>query len=116
MDKRFRLPKKFADNWLNELRNGGHSQGQDELFNNQSYRYCCLGIAGLVCGLDNDQMDRLDVLYPYLCELDDVTIPLELLGEPRDNKLVSNLTQMNDEENKSFSEIADWVENNCELY
>ncbi len=115
MDKKYKLPKEFATKWLEALRSGEYKQGQEVLcsFTKEEVTYCCLGVAGHICGLSNeDLLNR--VVFDF--ELAKAKLPQQLIGESFHNDLVGILTNMNDIQNQSFSEIADWIEANCEFY
>ncbi len=120
-NKQYKLPKKIVEPWLEALRSGKYKQGQEYLFrdyvdneNGDSIKgeyYCCLGVLGQINSC---------TLYPFsetvLAELDSDMInnlPQELLHAK--TPLVDKLIHMNDSENKSFKQIADWIEENCEL-
>jgi len=102
--KQYRLPKEFAEKWIAELRSGKHEQIKGMLCDGAGF--CCLGIAdSIVAG--NEKSDWGTI--PQYSE----GVPKEIIG---DNTLTAKLTSMNDEGNKTFPEIADWIESSCELY
>ena len=119
--KDFRLPKEFAEKWLKALRSGDYEQGTSTMYHKYSggYCYCCLGVAcrieyplhylkgnnGHYAGLIEKSLHQL--------KFDLKKIPKELKGS---NDLVDKLMRMNDDECKSFDQIADWIEDNVELY
>lgn len=55
-----KLPKAFKNKWIKALRSGDYKQGEDLLKAQQytedgikikgEYKYCCLGVAGDICG------------------------------------------------------------------
>ena len=124
MKKQFRLPKEFAEKWLIALRSGYYHQGSKNLFSNNEY--CCIGVAGAVCGVSTTLMDNRGLFSPecnFPMELIPESVPKELIGsvdQPKDsNELVEYLVNMNDGGRvikKNFKEIADWIEQNCEFY
>ncbi len=89
--------------WINALRSGDYKQGVGALFQRSSNQYCCLGVLGDLHDLV-DGKGRLrnpkDHNYCFL--------PRALL----DGVAQSYLVDMNDQEGKSFAEIADWIEEN----
>lgn len=131
----FRLPKPFADKWLIALRSGEYRQTNGTLVNTtiEGSAYCCLGVAGVICNMTDSYMDQygafsdiprpeeVDGYYTQEDYDDDElryqtmrgAIPSELQTA---NTLTNKLIEMNDCDEKSFTEIADWVEANVELY
>ena len=57
MTKKPKLPKRFKNKWINALRSGKYKQGQSDLYNENKDTFCCLGVAGFICG---GNLDRLD--------------------------------------------------------
>ena len=116
--KDFRLPKEFAEKWLKALRSHDYEQGDGALYKEKTNGYCCLGVA---CRIEYPlQYLKASDGYAGLIEksqgqlkFDLKKIPKELKGS---NDLVKRLTRMNDDENYSFKKIADWIEDNVELY
>lgn len=123
-NKAFRLPKKFAEEWVAALRSGDYKQGQSVLVANDvsvdgevEYKYCCLGVAGQLCGCEMRTFEDTHLDNDPDCEsqvgsLDNV--PEQLRGSQCDG-LAVKLALMNDNL-KTFDEIADWIEQNVEFY
>lgn len=128
MEKIFKLPKGFAEKWLTDLRSGKFKQAKGSLFNGEGY--CCLGVACITAGYTNEDLrnrtgtgyssiitfndNRTDDVYSLAKNLSD--IPEEIKGRADKNDLVLLLTDMNDHGEKSFEDIANWIEENVELY
>lgn len=131
MEKKYRLPKEFATKWLAALRSGQYQQAKSALFNGTGY--CCLVVACIISGIENSEI--LGLGLPLEVESDTVSesFPAELLD--RDNDLVQELTARNDgctsyshaawlsdpdinvnEEQFTFPQIADWIEQNVGFY
>lgn len=119
---KYKLPKEFTTMWLAELRANKYAQ-YDGGLTDCNGGYCCLGVAGLVCGYTDEQMENSGVLSDKF-EL----VPNELIGTANTsddfNQLVSDLTSLNDGREEevnpdgkkySFPEIADWIEQNVEM-
>ena len=118
-----KLPKEFKEKFLAELRSGKHKQGKSVMYNPADDSLCCLAVAGLVCGLTKDEMAGVDILTAEN-DYDDPSgrknpsskKAIHQLGYPLvltasyDTK-GCDLASMNDS-GKSFSEIADWIEEN----
>lgn len=130
--KEFKLPKEFAKKWLTALRSGKYLQAPFKL--RTEHGYCCIGVAGDVCGIPHSIMESkgtFSFANGFIPEnIMEYGFPKELIGaistrEKDTNSLVCALTRMNDGINldgkgkakfKTFSEIADWIETNVELY
>jgi hypothetical protein len=122
VEKEFRLPKKFATEWLEALRSGEYKQGEGFLYQQEKNSFCCLGVA---CAIqypkhylvDNEGHFHAGIIEKREDQLkyDLKKIPFELKGSASNNNLVSILTGMNDDGN-DFLEIADWIEKNCQFY
>lgn len=122
--KKYQLPKEFAQKWIAALRSGEYMQCRSALGDSIG-GYCCLGLAGVLCGA-TDEMYRVNESrstflyndaqhYPSNIEMGVyLRIPEGLKGGPSYNHLVDKLSVMNDA-GKSFPEIADWIEQNVEF-
>lgn len=135
MDKQYRLPKEFAEKWINALRSGEYLQGVGTLVGGlkvidnklEADEFCCLGVAGRICGISVDLMDESKTLASLdRSILNRWIVPNELV-HILEESLPSKLIRMNDGysgegnpskavKKHSFEEIADWVENNVEFY
>lgn len=62
--KRYRLPKEFTEKWLKALRSGKYEQGTFKLYKEEDNSYCCLGVAGNICGVSNRSMNHKDIVEP----------------------------------------------------
>lgn len=103
---KLRLPKEFAEKWLEALRSGDYKQGIEELFH-QDYNdsseiqesFCCLGVACVRAGISKDVIESaglIDEDYFLIEELEDFIkqgLPKELTGF---NYLTRVLTALND--------------------
>lgn len=114
-EKKFRLPKEFAEKWIAALRSGKYKQTQSMLCRNagdDTYSYCCLGIAGKICGYTDELMNGDSVLNGRRY----TKVPQELQSIEFNPKLVCKVAGGMNDKGKSFEEIADWIEQNVELY
>lgn len=99
-----KLPKEFKEKWIAALRSGEYKQGRCQL--EREGKYCCLGVACVIADKNINIMN-----YQYIPE-DNKEVPYLLKGRDGDNIIVAILTNMNDQEMRSFTEIADWIEEN----
>lgn len=123
MSKQYQLPREFAEKWVKALRSGEYKQGK-ECLGNKDNGYCCLGIAAITAGATDKMLLKSDntTLANYLTRDEfgpKITnkifenIPQQLIGL-YGNQLVTELTSRNDS-GQSFTEIADWIEQNVEF-
>lgn len=108
-----KLPVHFKNRWVKALRSGNYEQCQSSLYDGNGY--CCLGVAGAICGVPKERMDFAGLLTEDHIPFQEVKkIPKLLRGEnskedPNYNELVKILTEMNDK-GKSFKYIASYIE------
>jgi len=122
--------KSLRDGWLEDLRSGNFKQTEGVLryTENGEHSYCCLGV--LCNRLDPNGYDQYDTFRFSNGEtscggiVEDVAQELGLTttimhkidgdpyGNPTPTSIEGILVEMNDNLNKSFSEIADWIEAN----
>jgi hypothetical protein len=112
-----KLDPEFKEKWVSALRSGEFEQGLHRLYLNNTY--CCLGVAGELCGISPSEMenkgvfivDPLDVACENTLLINDGILPKQIIGESTSNNIVYELTSMNDN-GSSFNKIADWIEEN----
>lgn len=114
---KYQLPKKFAEKWVRALRGGKYKQGKNQLRSCRG-KYCCLGVACKLVGLPAREFE--DATFISINGVGSLIsmpkeIPIELIGYPSNNDLVAELSRLNDSHGKSFSQIADWIEQNVEF-
>lgn len=128
--KKYRLPQGFTQKWLVALRSGEYPQASGSLYKQDIITgYCCLGVAGSICGMSNEELEDKGLFSEsFFHEIDKLPVPKELIGIIGENDLVSILAHMNDgiydeksgltteEIKRTFPQIADWVEANVEQY
>lgn len=83
--------------WIDALRSGEFQQGRYALYNNQSDTYCCLGV---LCKVLNIPDINVNSEQGY-----------SVLADTHKVNTFAYMT-MNDQEQKSFLEIADHIEAN----
>lgn len=115
--------------WVEALRSGKYVQGQHGLRTerNGAEAFCCMGVLCEVMGLERTcEMSEPGYVMPdgsvssgYVPDelLGGGVVPDELLGGggvpvPYSRSCPCHLAHMNDTENKTFAEIADWIEAN----
>ena len=119
MIKKFKAPKEFLNQWLEDLRSGEYEQGKGSLYadrnNDDDGVYCCLGVACIQYGYSTYEMSFSGLPSSLLQR----NLPEILLN----TSFTDYITAMNDsilnEYNPScrihkFEEIANWIEENVE--
>jgi len=132
--EKYRLPKEFTEKWLTALRSGDYEQNhnalctlnnyEDPMTEHNKYSYCCLGVA-CVIAYDQEFLETINFMnagYPVI-NLESLSslntdqkldkIPMELQSSL---SLPKKLAILNDDDGFTFEEIADWIEQNVELY
>jgi hypothetical protein len=112
------MTKDFRDKWCAALRSGEYNQIQGSLHTSEGY--CCLGVA---CELESGSgiwkpLRELDpeeyLVEKYKTNENEETAltnaRLSRIGLSCDG--MDTLADLNDQEGKSFAEIADWIEQN----
>lgn len=142
--KQFKLPKEFAENWVKELRSGKYTQIDGSLYKEECNGFCCLGVAGKLLGGSVLSMSystylgsNVNVKTPIPAELYEFTTTVHILsslndGVTRGGSVVKTEEFKNSvfrhgdpqqhfaanlgEYKLNFSQIADFIEDNFELY
>jgi len=135
--KKYRLPREITEKWLVALRSGEYDQGQgklkivrdeetSKLFSKPKVTYCCLGVLGMICGIEDkyligkNDFNASIILYNGVEAFDNASEFIKTYGVPVEltasSDLVQKLIGLNDTDGYSFKVIADWIENNVELY
>lgn len=112
-----KLPADFKAKWVAALRSGEYKQGVSYLWNEEKDSFCCLGVAGVLCGIPKNVMKYRPWFHhlPLGIPIESVP-PLLRPGLSTSNGIPEKLAEMNDgrmgERWHSFSEIADYIEAN----
>lgn len=97
------MEQELKTRWIEALRSGDYEQGTSYLCYNG---YCCLGVLA--------EIDGKLIHYPegpaeFRSTAGSCLVPANYHGL---KEHLATLMHMNDEEGKSFNEIADWIEKN----
>lgn len=105
-----KLPEEFKQNWVAALRSGKYKQGKQRLYNQQTDTYCCLGVAAHMC----ESLPSIfynNAIIPSTSNQNSTGEILKIPVELSDDEFLQRcLWTMNDEQEKSFEEIADYIE------
>lgn len=105
-----KLPKAFKRKWLEALRSGKYKQHTEGALYEEG-RYCCLGVAGSLCGITDSKLENHGFLQqPELSSRQVRKIPKAIRGDAADSA-PGVLSLMNDR-GASFKQIANWIEKN----
>lgn len=105
------------EQWINALRSGEYKQGKKMLHNVEENTFCCLGVLCKISGLNYNPKSPCvpqNVIMWSELNLVQPEVPLADIPEIK-NKFeywtnTIKLAHLNDEENFSFTQIADLVE------
>jgi hypothetical protein len=124
MTEYVKLPPEFKTHWVAALRSGKYKQATDVL-KSTSGGFCCLGVACDINGVEweTDYNPHIDypriqtvnggVYMPYEEDLpEDVYSVLFQELIPRQDVYVAVYLSVMNDGGRSFSEIADWIEEN----
>jgi hypothetical protein len=107
--------------WLEALRSGKYKQAQRalcELNADGSKSYCCLGVLCDIVAPEDwagpEKMQMSDGSHYFIRHLSHTQMPASMIHTQASlhGGAADKLAQMNDEEQLSFAEIADWIEVN----
>jgi len=107
--------KKVKELWIKALRSGKFKQGTGRLFDGDGY--CCLGVLASVVDPSKKCWDDEDSAFlvaddSEFFSVTDAKQQRKSVGQPLSNDLIDALVNLNDIEEASFSEIADYIEEN----
>ncbi len=97
------MNKELRDKWVAALRSGEFKQCTGQLELNGCY--CCLGVLNVVGDLGCDGYSGFLRAY----------VGSEYTYHPVSKNQQTLLSRMNDTDHNSFTEIADWIEQNIEV-
>jgi hypothetical protein len=103
-----KLDPEFKAKWIAALRSGEYKQGQNMLCNRYDNSYCCLGVAGAICGATPGSMHGMLYFDPQSTNVPE-GYPAVLVAS---TNVRGTLMKMNDTDDKSFLEIAEYIEAN----
>lgn len=103
MSEQFKMNAELKAKWVKALRGGEYRQSKFALKDSQGY--CCLGVLAEVAGIEMASYNSAVAYEQIRC----------LIGgeeNKADYSVTSPYVEMNDAKDKSFAEIADYVEAN----
>lgn len=118
--KEVKFPKNIKKAWIKALRSGKYKQGKGTLFFPLHKKYCCLGVLTRVCGIRTDSRLLIDNSDITTIDLKKYHLSKEKLKKFKTvhsyfnlyRQIESRLMKMNDDEERNFNEIADYIDKN----
>jgi hypothetical protein len=119
-----KLPIDFKKKWLKALRSGEFIQTIDHLATkdtecrinveeqeakNKGWGYCVLGVAAKIAGHSDSELNKAGGELLNSFNVPDI---LKQNIEGSNHSIASKLISMNDDSEKTFPKIADWIEKN----
>lgn len=104
------MNKKLKKEWVKALRSGDFKQGTNKL-RDLNNNYCCIGVLCKVANIKARKSEngyRFDGLIATLSQHFSRQLKLSIHHQNR-------LIYMNDSENKTFEQIANWIEKNDKI-
>lgn len=101
-EKEFKIPIELGKKWVSELRSGNYNQITGTLHILKTNCYCADGIYAKVCGYEFDKFGSDAYLNGESVYSDNTGLMLAVY-------------RLNDTHKYTFSEIADWIEENVEF-
>lgn len=121
MEKKYKLPREFAEVWVSELRSGKYTKTTGDLFETQIEGkpecFCANGVGLLVWGIPRKEL----IFHSYVDRVLYIShpdIPKDLvdhLAKHNEWTLFDHIAKLNDQLNYTFPEIASWLETNVEF-
>lgn len=106
--------------WVAALRSGKYKQGKTRLYTKEYNSYCCMGVLCAIANKPYTYVDGGGKGVPADEDCEAMGLPIYNIAAsnyfPEDNRIidglvdVSTLCALNDRLNKSFNEIADYIE------
>lgn len=106
------MKRELKQKWVDALRSGQYQQCTTRL--NDGVGFCCLGVLLDVVDPEWIELDHKfgTARGTMLCESFASEHGLDTGSFDEDREIQHQLAYLNDDEQKSFSEIADWIEAN----
>lgn len=105
MEKKYKLPKEFAEKWVDALRSRRYNQRQGSYYSKYDKCYCAMGV-GLKQIKFKFNANETPDNSPFCKWTDDGSCHTYLWHA---------IVKLNDTDKKTFTEIADWIEANVEF-
>lgn len=102
-----KLPIEFKRKWVKALKSGKYNQCIRKLYDGNSY--CCLGVACVINGINKRLLNAVGQ-PPF--KFSSLPAIIREDSEGKSNAVMNRLMEMNDGENKTFPEIADYIQKN----
>lgn len=110
------MNKELKDKWIAALRSGEYEQGRGSLYHPPSDKYCCLGVLARI--VDPTSINHYGggvFTAADEASISNVYLPTSVyMAAGLQGDMQIKLTVMNDSGRKSFTEIADWIEENID--
>ena len=106
-----KMDKAIKKAWVAELRSGDYKQGQFQL-RDEDNEFCCLGVLCNVHAKNNPEFAKTQKNPERYDNASGLPSPRVLAWAGLPISTAEKMAMMNDNEGKTFSEIADWIVKN----
>jgi len=136
--KKIKVPVRYRtlmEHWIEDLRENGHLQGKDYLYDAHKDRYCCLGRLCAIAGTDPYYFKYHELIFRGMADVPSIFISVDEEGRyipiPEEEDIASLIAAMNDattgvtrykdwgipaQYSYTFNDIADFLEQRLEYY
>lgn len=136
--KKIKVPVRYRtlmEHWIEDLRENGHLQGKDYLYDAHKDRYCCLGRLCKVAGTDPYYFKYHEMIFRGMADVPDIFISVNEEGHnipiPPEENVANLIAAMNDattevtgyntwgipkQHSYTFDDIANFLEERIEYY
>jgi hypothetical protein len=119
MESRIDKITRELDEWIEALKSGNYKQGRYQLksfnFKSSEFRYCCLGVLADINDIEIFH-EGAALLSQYTTENNENCVIKHFTNTNNDEFNQMMFAQLNDIQNKSFEEIADYILENKEKF
>lgn len=106
-----KMDKTVKKAWVAELRSGDYKQGTFQL-RDEDNEFCCLGVLCNVHAKNNPSFAKTQKHPEEYDRRSGLPSPMVLAWAGLKRITAEKLARLNDEEGKTFNEIADWIVKN----
>ena len=111
-----KMNPEIKQRWVDALQSGQYKKEKGGLGLTNGEGFCCLGVLCNIHALETGNKWKNPKSPYYLHELASSFMPPQVKEwagfPPNSHNIELKLAKMNDDENKSFKKIADWIEKN----
>lgn len=107
-----KLPIEFKEKWIAALESGEYKKGETNLYTAHRNSFCCLGVACIILGAKEEDIDDACFIETGLANLRKIPngMPDVLIGDCSSH-IIESITELNDN-NDSFAPVIEYIKEN----